>query len=586
MRSLVFSISFLLGVAYTALFFYLLKKSYNFIQFNAQWMFAKIFYVVLMFFSLFRLISFWAICFFTSYILDRARLSYVLLSIPESLFLSSFLVLFWILASVYYYTHLMSYNPIEGQIRYPKRLKKLGAVGLIISALWVIGEIILYALFAGRLISVSSMEFQLMISNVAAFVLIVIFYCYLMFEYRNSYCKSSDAKKLSIQVLRVTLIWGLGRVLHILFYYTEALDFSSNDVHPPFDTMSENIPAAILLLDYLVNEIFCIYLVLRKQFFYIYSCDINSLPTTNSFLPNKTNEDFIDPSMIEDPNDFSWINSYDDPIIKEENIQIHIKVPSKKQLLGIIYRGVYNGHHVLIKRVKFTKISKYMIDQLIQEVVITKRLEGTHLLPLIGISTGSSHIDFVSPYMTNGSLFSAIHQRNSFFSYKDKLRIARELAFSLRNLHYQRQIHGHLTSHNVLFNKDWKVLVSDAGIEYFRKYAGLVLKYSNKSAWSSPEQLKDETEVVATFHPSDDSYSYGMILWELFTNQEPFPNMHWTKFKNMVKRGYRPSVPKSVGDGIKELILSCWNVEPKLRPGFSKIYMTVCMIEAQDPAVQ
>lgn len=71
----------------------------------------------------------------------------------------------------------------------------------------------------------------------------------------------------------------------------------------------------------------------------------------------------------------------------------------------------------------------------------------------------------------------------------------------------------------------------------------------------------------------------------MFTNQEPFPTMHWDKYAKMVKGGYRPSIPKLLGEGLIDLILSCWNREAKLRPGFSKIHETLRLIEAQDHAV-
>lgn len=188
------------------------------------------------------------------------------------------------------------------------------------------------------------------------------------------------------------------------------------------------------------------------------------------------------------------------------------KMQYSKRSLGTLHKGFYSGHQILVKRIKYSKIGKFVLDQLLQEVIDIKRLQGSYILPLIGISLSDSQIDIITPYIPNGSLFSALHQLNSFFTHRDKLRIAREIAFAMKNLHYQRKVHGHLTSHNVLFGKNNKVLISDAGLDYFRKYAGLVLGYSNKSAWSSPEQLDDNTEVVTKLRPSDDSYSYGMIL--------------------------------------------------------------------------
>jgi hypothetical protein len=50
----------------------------------------------------------------------------------------------------------------------------------------------------------------------------------------------------------------------------------------------------------------------------------------------------------------------------------------------------------------------------------------------------------------------------------------------------------------------------------FKKYAAIVCNYSNKTAWSSPEALTEKTTTAMSANQSDDVYSYGAVLWELF----------------------------------------------------------------------
>jgi hypothetical protein len=58
------------------------------------------------------------------------------------------------------------------------------------------------------------------------------------------------------------------------------------------------------------------------------------------------------------------------------------------------------------------------------------------------------------------------------------------------------RVHGHLHSKNVLLDDAMRVYISDFGLFKFKKYAGIVLNYTNKTAWSSPEILAEKTSTA------------------------------------------------------------------------------------------
>ena len=56
------------------------------------------------------------------------------------------------------------------------------------------------------------------------------------------------------------------------------------------------------------------------------------------------------------------------------------------------------------------------------------------------------------------------------------------------------------------------------GLEKIKKYACLMNQYSNKTAFSSPEILgNSKVAYVSDVKESDEVFSYGTILWEIFT---------------------------------------------------------------------
>jgi serine/threonine protein kinase len=80
----------------------------------------------------------------------------------------------------------------------------------------------------------------------------------------------------------------------------------------------------------------------------------------------------------------------------------------------------------------------------------------------------------------------------------------------------------------------------------------------------APEVLES-----SLYSEAGDVYSFGIILWQLLTRQQPFPKL---RLKEEVKRavlaGDRPPIPSNCPPLLKELIENCWKKNPKDRPTF------------------
>ena len=174
--------------------------------------------------------------------------------------------------------------------------------------------------------------------------------------------------------------------------------------------------------------------------------------------------------------------------------------------------------------------------------------------------------------MIKGSLFDALHINNMPLTLTEKIRISGDIAAGILNFHMQGKAHGHLTSHNILFDENFTPYISDLGFNKLKKYAGIVSGYTNINAWSSPELLNDKRLTPIKSQIADDSYSFGMILWELISEQEPFPGFNRKQLvTSIAEQGNRPVIPSDTPEDITELILKCWNPESKNRPDFSFI---------------
>jgi len=86
----------------------------------------------------------------------------------------------------------------------------------------------------------------------------------------------------------------------------------------------------------------------------------------------------------------------------------------------------------------------------------------------------------------------------------------------------------------------------------FKKYLGYKGLYTNKSAFTCPENLEMKGTVVSTTNAASDTYSFAYILFEIFVEREPFHNLSGKELREVVV--VKESRPKIPTEGIPEEI--------------------------------
>ncbi|KAG0610867.1 hypothetical protein M758_7G098000 [Ceratodon purpureus] len=180
------------------------------------------------------------------------------------------------------------------------------------------------------------------------------------------------------------------------------------------------------------------------------------------------------------------------------------------------------------------------------------------------------------------------------FSILEAIDIMLQIGEGVKYLHNGRVVHRDLKSMNILVKiftgKDLDgyvhAKVADFGLSRTKeksvRYSSMTYNVGS-SRWMPPEIIKLDTSDTGSStmtrtqkHPMKcDSYSFGMVCFEILTGDIPYPTVHDLKeVKKLIIQGQRPELPKDCKNCppmLKDLIEKCWSWNPEERPTFSII---------------
>jgi len=135
-------------------------------------------------------------------------------------------------------------------------------------------------------------------------------------------------------------------------------------------------------------------------------------------------------------------------------------------------------------------------------------------------------------------------------------------------LHCSNILHLDLKTQNLLVDENYVVKIADFGLSRIKQQSKAKGK-AGSPLYMAPEMLLDQG-----YDEKADVYSFGIVLWELLTEEEPYKGK-FNSFEEMVeavtKNGVRPDIPEGTNAKLKQLIQSCWNPSAANRPSFAQI---------------
>lgn len=282
---------------------------------------------------------------------------------------------------------------------------------------------------------------------------------------------------------------------------------------------------------------------------------------------------------------YSACSSTTVPILQRETLKFLNEIG--EGCFGKVFKGELHNEtndQLEIVAIKVLKESatREIEEDFFREVDIMSAFRHKNILSLLGVVLRESGLSpmMVFEYMPHGDLAELLRAQRKIMSSddvlpqlssKDLMLIAMQIASGMSYLAAQRFVHRDLACRNCLVAAGPVVKIADFGMsrdvytcDYYKIGGSRLLPVR----WMSPESV-----MYGRFTLESDIWSYGIILWEIYSfGKQPFYGHSNEEVVKLILQGIMLIPPENCLTLICDLMKCCWKTEPRDRIKFSEIY--------------
>lgn len=189
---------------------------------------------------------------------------------------------------------------------------------------------------------------------------------------------------------------------------------------------------------------------------------------------------------------------------------------------------------------------------------------------------GIPNITILLDFLKRGSLVDVLknEKENKSFNATKRHIIITGIAHGMMTLHSLNIIHRDLKPGNVLIDDDFFPHITDFGLS---KYFDPSDPHQQSTWGGTPLYEAPEIWLKDDYDTSVDVYAFGLLMYEVVTGRKPYSELPDSitivQFrKKIVNEQYRPPIPSSCQEEMKEIIESCWAPNTNDRPTFKDVF--------------
>ncbi|KAM8974441.1 tyrosine-protein kinase Fes/Fps isoform 2-T2 [Pelodytes ibericus] len=269
-------------------------------------------------------------------------------------------------------------------------------------------------------------------------------------------------------------------------------------------------------------------------------------------------------------------------IIKDKWVLEHEEVILGERIgrgnFGEVYSGRLSTDNtpVAVKTCRDT-LPPDMKDKFLLEARILKQYSHPNIVKLIGVCTQKQPIYIVMELVQGGDFLTFLRNDCPKIKVKDLIRMVENAAAGMEYLESKHCIHRDLAARNCLVTEKNVLKISDFGMSREEEdgvYSATGGMKQIPVKWTAPEALN-----YGRYSSETDVWSFGILLWEAFTlGAIPYTTMSNQQTREAIEQGTRLPVPEMCPEEIYNLMLRCWEYEPRKRPTFAVVHQELVSI--------
>ncbi|KAL6741786.1 hypothetical protein Aduo_015007 [Ancylostoma duodenale] len=212
-------------------------------------------------------------------------------------------------------------------------------------------------------------------------------------------------------------------------------------------------------------------------------------------------------------------------------------------------------------------ISPKLIKEILKEARIMRRLRHPNIVTFVGVVLVDHPLYIILEYVQGGALDSYLRKNKDKIKDDERLQLALGVAWGMEYLHKVNILHRDIAARNCLYDKRFTVKISDFGLS--RRGTTYKMKTMQKMPikYMAPESLSQ-----FLFSQKTDVYSYGILIYELYSCKEPYQGVSNVETRSMVVGGKLNKMPDNVPPDLSSFVKEkMWCQNPAERTDFHEI---------------
>jgi len=234
---------------------------------------------------------------------------------------------------------------------------------------------------------------------------------------------------------------------------------------------------------------------------------------------------------------------------------------------GVVYKGKWKGVQVAVKRFIKQKLDEASLLDFRAEISIMAELHHPNIILYIGACLKRPNLCIVTEFAKHGSLSDVLQNSAIKLPYQQRLKLLQSAAKGINYLHslHPSIVHRDLKASNLLVDEDWNAKVADFGFARIKEENSTMTRCGTPS-YTAPEVIRGEK-----YGEKADVYSFGIIMWQVLTRNQPFAGRNFMGVSLDVLEGKRPQIPQECPKAFKKTMKRCWHAEAAKRPSMEEV---------------